>query len=105
MSSEDRSATTAGSTIDPQASPTNGSKEVEGAPPAVDPSHTTRRSGDRRIGDRRVSRPLPASVLSPPAPPPAPHMEDYTAIVGQAQIDTLRFLAKELKGKTIKMVN
>lgn len=32
-------------------------------------------------------------------------MDDYAAIVGQAQIDTLRFLAKELKGRTIKMVN
>lgn len=32
-------------------------------------------------------------------------MDDYAAIVGQGQIDTLRFLAKELKGKTIKMVN
>src|SRR5207302_681089 len=39
-----------------------------------------------------------------PKPPP-PHLDDYAPILGQAQIDTLRFLAKELKGKTIKMVN
>ena len=51
--------------------------------------------------DRR----LPASVLTPPVPPPPPHLDDYSTIVGPGQLDTLRFLAKELKGKTIKMVN
>ena len=50
-------------------------------------------------------RPLPASVLTPPTPPPPPHLDDYRSIVGQAQIDALRFLARDLKGKTIKMVN
>ncbi|HLZ42329.1 MAG TPA: glycosyltransferase [Candidatus Sulfotelmatobacter sp.] len=48
---------------------------------------------------------MPASVLTPPTPPPPPHLDDYRPIVGQGQIDTLRYLAKELKGKTIKMVN
>lgn len=60
---------------------------------------------ERRSTDRRNGRRLPASVLTPPAPPPAPHLDDYRGIVGQGQIDTLRFLARELKGKTIKMVN
>lgn len=32
-------------------------------------------------------------------------MDDYRPIVGQAMLDSLRFLANELKGKTIKMVN
>jgi trehalose synthase len=59
----------------------------------------------RRATDRRNNRLLPASVLSPPTPPPPPHLDDYGAIVGQSQLDTLRFLAKEPKGKTIKMVN
>jgi len=59
----------------------------------------------RRAGDRRSNRPLPASVLTPPAPPPPPHLDDYGAIVGQSQLDALRYLARELKGKTIKMVN
>jgi trehalose synthase len=103
MSSEDRPATSAGSTIDSQA-PANGSTNARSAASVVQ-SHNTRRSTDRRVADRRVNRPLPASVLTPPTPLPPPHMDDYTAIVGQAQIDTLRFLAKELKGKTIKMVN
>ncbi|HEV2396801.1 MAG TPA: glycosyltransferase [Candidatus Sulfotelmatobacter sp.] len=48
---------------------------------------------------------MPASVLTPPAPPPPPHLDDYASIIGRGQIDTLRFLAKDLKGKTIKMVN
>ena len=50
-------------------------------------------------------RPLPARVLTPPAAPPPPHLEDYRSIIGQGQVDALRFLARELKGKTIKMVN
>ncbi len=50
-------------------------------------------------------RPLPASVLTPPAPPPPPHLDDYRSIIGQAQVDALRFLARDLKGKTMKMVN
>ena len=59
----------------------------------------------RRATDRRNNRPLPASVLTPPTPAPAPHLDDYRAIVGQGQLDTLRFLAKEVQGKTIKLVN
>src|SRR5215469_3496755 len=58
-----------------------------------------------RSRERRASRQLPASVLTPPLPPPAPHMDDYRPIVGQAMLDSLRFLANELRGKTIKMVN
>jgi trehalose synthase len=54
---------------------------------------------------RGLARPLPASVLTPPAPAPAPRLDDYRDIIGQAQVDALRFLARELKGKSIKMVN
>jgi trehalose synthase len=60
---------------------------------------------ERRLADRRNGRNLPASVLTPPAPPPPPHLDDYASIVGRAQIDALRFLAQELRGKSIKMVN
>ena len=48
---------------------------------------------------------LPSNLLVPPVPPPPPHLDDYESITGAAQIDALRFLARELKGKTIKMVN
>ena len=59
----------------------------------------------RRATDHPVARHLPASILSPPTPPPPPHLDDYQPIVGQNQLDMLRYLARELKGKTIKMVN
>ena len=59
----------------------------------------------RREADSRNNRGLPTSVLTPPVPPPPPHLDDYVSIVGQGQLETLRFLAKDLKGKTIKMVN
>src|SRR6202040_3372850 len=36
---------------------------------------------------------------------PAAHLDDYQTIVGTAELDELRFLARELKGKTMKMVN
>jgi len=54
---------------------------------------------------RGSARQLPASLLTPPAPPPPPHLQDYQNIIGQAQVDALRFLARDLKGKTIKMIN
>ncbi len=54
---------------------------------------------------RAKTRPLPASVLTPPPPAPSPRLDDYRDIIGQAQVDGLRFLARDLKGKSIKMVN
>ena len=54
---------------------------------------------------RAKPRPLPASVLTPPPPAPSPRLDDYRDIIGEAQVDALRFLARDLKGKSIKMVN
>jgi len=45
------------------------------------------------------------SYETPPAPQPAPCLENYQSIIGQANLDLLRILARDLKGKTIKMVN
>ncbi len=42
---------------------------------------------------------------TPPAPVPSPHLDDYQGIVGAAIIEELRLLARQLKGKTVKMVN
>jgi trehalose synthase len=50
-------------------------------------------------------RTAPRTWETPPAPVPAPHLDDYRAIIGAAEIDELRFLARELKGRTVKMVN
>ena len=54
---------------------------------------------------RTKSRQLPKSIYTPPTPPPPPRLDDYKAIIGEAPLDALRFLAKELKGKSVKMVN
>lgn len=50
-------------------------------------------------------RKLPRNLETPPAPPPPPHLDDYESIVGAADLQELKFLAKNLKGKTVKMVN
>ena len=42
---------------------------------------------------------------TPPTPPPPPQLENYRSIIGPANLDALHFLARDLKGKTIKMVN
>ena len=54
---------------------------------------------------RRTERQIPGSLLTPPTPPPPPHLDDYKNIIGQAHVDALRFLARDLKGKSLKMVN
>lgn len=95
MNSEDRSATSTLPTAEAQRQDDSGNGSRVTAPP-----HPKRRSTDRQ-----PNRSLPASVLTPPAPPPPPHLDDYQSIVGQGQLDTLRYLARELKGKKIKMVN
>jgi trehalose synthase len=56
-------------------------------------------------GARPERRKSPRTWETPPAPVPPPHLDDYTNIVGVADIDELKFLARELKGKTLKMVN
>ena len=72
----------------------------------VAPAKTTRErepltSSPLRIERRRA----PRTWETPPAPVPPPHLDDYASIVGSAEIDELRFLAREVKGKTLKMVN
>ncbi|MGC1222434.1 MAG: hypothetical protein WA872_11645, partial [Candidatus Sulfotelmatobacter sp.] len=54
---------------------------------------------------RRERRKQPRTWETPPAPVPPPRLDDYQGIVGAAEIEELRFLARELKGKTVKMVN
>lgn len=50
---------------------------------------------------RRKSR-----IPETPPPPPSPsRLDDYEPIIGRAQLDELRFLAKALQNKTAKMVN
>jgi trehalose synthase len=43
--------------------------------------------------------------IMPGTPPPPPRLDDYESIIGGAALDELRFLARDLHGKSIKMVN
>jgi trehalose synthase len=54
---------------------------------------------------RPERRAAPRTWVTPPAPAPAPHLDDYQSIVGAAMLEELRVLARELRGKTVKMVN
>ncbi len=54
---------------------------------------------------RPERRAAPRSWETPPAPVPPPHFDDYESIVGRPVLDELRYLAKNVKGKTLKMVN
>lgn len=53
----------------------------------------------------RRQRPRPKISTTPPAPPPPPRLDDYEPIIGKPELDELRFLARHLRGKTVKMVN
>ncbi len=50
-------------------------------------------------------RKRPRISTTPPAPPAPPKLDDYIPIIGEANVQELRFLAKGLRGKTVKMVN
>src|SRR3954468_15045037 len=42
---------------------------------------------------------------TPPPPPPPPKLNDYATIIGQPEIDEIRYIARLLRGKSVKMVN
>ncbi len=75
-------------------SPPETPTEVERVEPAMSP----------QTSPRKLRR-EPRTWETPPAPVPPPHLDDYRTIIGPASIDELRFLARDLKGKTVKMVN
>ncbi len=79
--------------------------ENQNAPSAANPNRSEQSSAEPAAGSFRSHGRLPNSVLTPPTPPPPPHLDDYQNIIGQPQVDALRFLARDLKGQTIKMVN
>jgi trehalose synthase len=83
---------------------------------AQESNHKTEESASGRASDVSLADAAPASVpsggrqqarsfLTPPPPAPPPHLDDYERIIGRANLDSLRSLARDLKGKTIKMVN
>src|SRR5712671_3759742 len=74
-------------------------------------SAVTEGSADRSATSAPVAPPRierrskPRTWETPPAPAPPTRLDDYRSIVGEAEIDELKFLARDLKGKTAKMVN
>src|SRR5919201_246850 len=75
---------------------------------------TADQAGGMPEKDRRVSN-IPVAPTrerrkykiseTPPPPPPPPRLKDYEPIIGRAELDELHFLARHLRGKTVKMVN
>jgi trehalose synthase len=80
-------------------------KEMVNAPfqePAVKPESAAAAPLPIARPERRKT---PRTWETPPAPvPPAP-LDHYRSIVGDADIEELRFLARDVAGKTVKMVN
>jgi trehalose synthase len=66
---------------------------------------TSEGTSDQVLPSRAERRTAPRTWEIPPAPVPPPHLDDYQEIVGSAVLDELHFLARVLKGKTLKMVN
>src|SRR5579859_282143 len=77
--------------IDPQETASTSQPKSAAAAPAVVPQPERRKA--------------PRTWETPPAPVPRAPLDHYKSIVGDAEIEELRFLARDLKGKTVKMVN
>ena len=91
-------------------------KDKKSAPPlAGDPSRgiKTAVANDSML-ERRNTEPATPPVRerrkykvseTPPPPQPPPKLNDYASIIGQPEIDEIRYIARLLRGKTVKMVN
>src|SRR5438067_2035500 len=55
--------------------------------------------------ERRKNRRDPNFATPQRVPPPAPRLSDYEPIIGKPELDELWFLARALRGKSVKMVN
>jgi len=66
------------------------------------PATNSVQSAPAAIPERRKAR---RDLTTPPVPPPPAHLEDYRAIVGNPEIEELHFLARDVKGTRVKMVN
>src|SRR5260370_32862131 len=95
--------------------PTNGTQEQSTAqetaseqtvtekPARVDQERRFRQSDLPEHFIERRRHPLIKTEPPPPAAPPS--FEDYKPIIGQPELDEIRFLARHIRGKTVKMVN
>src|SRR5579884_2472722 len=74
-----------------------------GQPAASQPGASDPKSAPAAPFPERRKRPRISET--PPAAPPPPRLDDYEPIIGKPELDELRFLARPLRGKTVKMVN
>jgi len=70
----------------------------------AEPSSVTAAPPPTEVPDKERRR-QPRISDTPPVPPPPPRLDDYEPIIGRPELDELRFLARQLRGKTVKMVN
>jgi trehalose synthase len=76
------------------------------AEPAAAQEGAERRFRQTTLPPRFIERRKHPRIKTEPPPPPAPpRLEDYAAIIGVPNLDEILFLARQLKGKTVKMVN
>src|SRR5215510_10092102 len=87
---------------------------AKGTEAVADPPTTTAPSSppkERRLRDAELPphfierRKHPRISTQPPPPAAPPRLEDYAPIIGRPELDEIRFLARHLRGKTVKMVN
>ncbi|HTA22958.1 MAG TPA: glycosyltransferase [Terriglobales bacterium] len=69
------------------------------------PRPTTALAPGKQASSGVESRQSVRDFRTPPVPQPPARLDDYQKIIGQSNLDSLRFLARDLKGKTLKMVN
>jgi trehalose synthase len=74
--------------------------------PAAPAGDGERRSHQSTLAPNFIERRKRPRIKTEPPPPAAPpRMDDYAAIIGMPELDEIRFLARHLQGKTVKMVN
>src|SRR4051812_40117223 len=90
---------------DKKTTPTAPADPIRGVKTSVEPnSMLERRNTEPATPPVRERRKYKVSE-TPPPPAPPPKLNDYAAIIGQPEIDEIRYIARLLKGKTVKMVN
>ena len=77
---------------------------AESGQPAGNPPGASQPAGPSQAPPRERRR-KPRISETPPVPPPPPSLADYEPIIGKPQLDELHFLARSVRGKTVKMVN
>jgi len=82
----------------------NATEPLRDVKPELEDSMLERRNTEPATPPVRERRKYKVSE-TPPPPPPPPKLNDYASIIGQPEIDEIRYIARLLRGKTVKMVN